>query len=172
VEVHGCVRLLGQTQEEVAQRYGLTQARVSQICTQVQDWREWVDARPPSQQSLDERRRVALRRFWQHYQQIYAIVTRNLAANPHDRQLLKLAERMLSKLCELCELDANHPPRGGTASAGDPAAADEFPNITYIGSDPFSLQGEIVGQVRPAANSAGQPTCGETTSGPHGDYSP
>ncbi len=175
VEVYGCVRLVGQTQEEVAARYGLTQVRVSQICAQVQEWREWVNVQPPHSPSHEERRRAARRLFRQRYEQIYAGVMRHLALNPHDRQLLKLAERMLSKLCELMELDSNHPPRGRTgppdsASAGGPMAAAELPYITYMGSDLCSLPGEIAGGVSADATAVGDGTCGEPMDPPPGEY--
>lgn len=175
VEVHDHVRLLNQSQEEVALRYGLTQARVSQICTQVQDWREWVDERPAGQPSLDERRRIARRLFRRNYEQIYALVIKNLAANPQDRQLLKLAEQMLRKLCELCALDGDPlpgkrtgPPDGATA--GKPAAAGELPNITYIESGLCSLPHQLVGELRISATAAQDQTCGEPTDAPGGHY--
>ncbi len=174
VEVHDCVHLRGQTQEEVAKRYGLTQGRVSRICTQVQAWREWVEDRPPSKPSWDERRRVARRLFRQRYEQIYAAVIRNLAVNPHDRQLLKLAERMLSKLCELCALDGDRPPGGHTdppaAASGGPDAAVEIRNITNIGSGLCSLPHELVGNLRIAATASQERTCGEPTDALGSDY--
>ncbi len=51
------VRVLGHSQAGVAQRFGVSQVRVSQICRQVDRWQAWVAAhrRPPADQAQQER---------------------------------------------------------------------------------------------------------------------
>ena len=102
VEVYGRVRQCGQRQDLVAAELGLSQSRVSRICSQVEAWRRWCDARPGQEASEDERRamREQVRR---RNEQILALAVKGLAQHPLDRQLLKLTMRALETLHSLEE---------------------------------------------------------------------
>jgi len=60
MQIYEEVRVLGQRQDDVAQRHGVNQKRVSQICQQVDRWRAWVQTSPDREQMEAEQRRQTL----------------------------------------------------------------------------------------------------------------
>jgi hypothetical protein len=122
VEIFCRVRQQGERQEDVAREFGLTQARVSQICTQVQAWREWADERRSGEESRAALRRLARDLARQRNEQIYILVAQGLAKKPLDRQWLKLAIKVSDKMQDL-EEDLPPEKRFTASAAGQKLAA-------------------------------------------------
>ena len=61
MQIYELVRVQNEPQEQVAARFGINQQRVSQICRQVEAWRQWLETAPDFEvRTADERRRMLL----------------------------------------------------------------------------------------------------------------
>jgi hypothetical protein len=61
MQIYDLVRVQNERQERVAARFGVNQQRVSQICRQVEAWRQWLESVPDYEARVaDERRRILL----------------------------------------------------------------------------------------------------------------
>ena len=61
MQIYELVRVQNERQEQVAARFGINQQRVSQICSQVEAWRRWLETAPDfAVRAADERRRMLL----------------------------------------------------------------------------------------------------------------
>jgi hypothetical protein len=61
MQIYELVHVQNERQEQVAARFGINQQRVSQICSQVEAWRRWLESAPDFEvRAADERRRMLL----------------------------------------------------------------------------------------------------------------
>ncbi|MCI0360240.1 MAG: hypothetical protein L0211_17320 [Planctomycetaceae bacterium] len=76
MQIYEEVRLSGQRQAEVAARHGLNQQRVSQICQQVDRWRQWAAASPDYEAIEAEQRRQRLLAARKRHEQVLLLALR------------------------------------------------------------------------------------------------
>ncbi|MEX2173398.1 MAG: hypothetical protein WD872_03495 [Pirellulaceae bacterium] len=78
LQIYEQVRMLGQSQTAVAQRHGLSQRRVSQICQQTDRWRGQPTVRADGQQSAGESRQANRLLVRRRYEQLYVMAVRQM----------------------------------------------------------------------------------------------
>jgi len=125
-QIFEAVRVNGEKQAVVAARYGLSQRRVSAICTQVDEFQRWVRSAPNAEElATEERRRnlhqgrrraellfvTALRQAVQTRQQLVTetrrvaggqeVVERTVREEPIDVQWLKLASQLYRDVVQI-----------------------------------------------------------------------
>jgi len=79
MQIYEEVRVLEQRQADVAQRHGISQRRVSEICQQVDAWHAWVQSAPNLEEIEKQMRRTALLQARKRAEQILIIAVKHVA---------------------------------------------------------------------------------------------
>jgi hypothetical protein len=128
MQIYEEVRVLEQRQADVAQRHGISQRRVSEICQQVDAWHAWVQSAPNLEEIEKEMRRTALLQARKRAEQILFIAVKHVAKEteqlvterrtiqgdrttvdrtvrelPIDAEWLKVAQRTSSDIARITE---------------------------------------------------------------------
>jgi len=96
MQIYEEVRLLGQRQEDVAQKHGVNQKRISQVCQQVDRWLDWVQTSPDRERIEAEQRRQILLDERKRNEQLMLVALHH--ATRGGQRLV--TERRLTKGCE------------------------------------------------------------------------
>ena len=102
------VRVLGESQDEVARSHGLSQGRVSQICQQVDQWHAWASAQGKRTPDRAQQRRLNLLQDRQRCEQLYLIAVQHIIGEPEPRVTERTSNRSGQTLTE--RTVHHHPP--------------------------------------------------------------
>jgi hypothetical protein len=91
MQIYEDVRVQRERQEDVAARHSLTQQRVSEICSQVEKWRQWQASAPDYEATLANERRLRLLAARQREETVLLVALKQAAA---ERETLVTERRL------------------------------------------------------------------------------